>query len=258
MRLYLKYCSIILRSQMQHKASFLMTSIGHFLVSFSMLAGIYFMFARFQKVDGFTLNEVLLCYATILASFTVAECFVRGFDAFRGIISNGEFDRIMVRPRNEMFQVLSSRFEFTRLSRLLQAILVYAYAILTCGVNWTIPKMAILVFMLVGGTCLFSALFIIYASICFFTIEGLEVMSIFTDGGKEIGKYPLSIYGQGILKFFTFVVPLALVQYYPFMYILGRLDNPLYMLTPLGGVIFLIPSYLFWKFGIRKYKSTGS
>jgi ABC-2 type transport system permease protein len=32
----------------------------------------------------------------------------------------------------------------------------------------------------------------------------------------------------------------------------------LYMLTPLLGLIFAVPAYAFWRFGLRRYKSTGS
>ncbi len=258
MRLYTRYLSIILRSQMQYKASFFMTMLGQFLVSFSVFLSIYFMFQRFNSVQGFTYNEVLLCFAIILASFSLAECFVRGFDAFNRTISNGVFDRIMVRPRNEIFQVLASKTEFTRIGRLMQAVVVFAYAIPSSGVDWTIDKIITLILMIAGGFCLFSGLFVIYASLCFFTTEGLEFINIFTDGGREFGTYPLSIYGEGILKFFTYVVPLALVQYYPFIYLIGRTSNHIYMLLPLGGVLFLAPCYFFWRFGLRHYKSTGS
>ena len=258
MRLYLEYASIILRSQMQYKASFLMSSIGQFLVAFTTFLGMYFMFSRFNSVNGFSFSEVLLCYAVILTAFSLAECFVRGFDAFGGIISNGEFDRIMVRPRNEILQVLASRIEFTRVGRLLQAIAIFIYAIPNSGVIWSLDKIATVILMIVGGFFVFSGLFIIYASICFFTIEGLEFMNIFTDGGREFGKYPLSIYGEGVLKFFTYIVPLALFQYYPFLYLIGRTNNVIYMLLPLVGILFLIPCLMFWRVGIRHYKSTGS
>lgn len=258
MKLYMKYCSIIFQSQMQFKSSFFMTMLGQFLVSFSMFAGIYFMFARFNSVKGFSFNEVLLCFAIILTSFSISECFVRGFDSFSNTISNGEFDRIMVRPRNEIFQILASKIEFTRVGRLLQAIIIFIYAIPTSEVIWTLDKILTLVLMIIGGVCLFAGLFVIYASFCFFTIEGLEFMNIFTDGGREFGKYPLSIYGDGVLKFFTFIIPLALVQYYPLTYLLGRTENVLYMFFPITGFVFLIPSYIFWRFGVSHYKSTGS
>ena len=106
MKLWLKYADIMLRSQMQYKTSFILTAIGQFLVSFSVFIGIYFMFARFNNVEGFKFSEVLICFSVLLTSFSIAECFFRGFDTFGGIISNGEFDRIMVRPRNEVLQVL--------------------------------------------------------------------------------------------------------------------------------------------------------
>ena len=216
------------------------------------------MFMRFNTVEGFNFSEVLICFAVMLTSFSLAECFFRGFDTFGGIISNGEFDRIMVRPRNEMLQVLGSKIEFTRIGRFLQAIIVLSYAIPKSDIIWTADKIITLCLMIIGGTFLFAGLFIIYAGICFFTIEGLEFMNIFTDGGKEFGKYPLSIYGEGILKFFTFAIPLALIQYYPLLYLLGRTDNPLYMILPVFGILFLLPSYILWRFGVRHYKSTGS
>ena len=258
MNLYWKYASIILRSQMQYKVSFIMSAVGQFLVSFTTFLGVYFMFSRFNSVKGFTFSEVLLCFAVILTSFSLAECFIRGFDAFSGIISNGEFDRIMVRPRNEILQVLASRIEFSRIGRLLQALVIFAYAIPASGVDWTFDKILTLIFMLAGGFIVFSGLFIIYASLCFFTIEGLEFMNIFTDGGREFGRYPFSVYGEGVLKFLTYVIPLALFQYYPFLYLIGKSDNTYYMFLPLVGMLFIIPCLIFWRMGVRHYQSTGS
>jgi len=256
--LYGKYFSIHLKSQMQYKTSFFLTVLGQFLTSFSVFLSIYFMFERFNQVDGFTYTEVLLCFAIVLMAFSFAECFVRGFDTFSAVISNGEFDRIMVRPRSVIFQVLAAKIEFSRIGRLMQAIIVFVYAIPASGIDWTIDKVITMLFMLVSGFAVFSGLFIVYASFCFFTIEGLEFMNIFTDGGREFGRYPLSIYGEGVLKFFTFVIPSALFQYYPFLYLIGRSNNRFYMFLPLVGILFLIPCYCFWRFGLRHYKSTGS
>jgi len=258
MKLYFKYFLIHLKSQMQYKTSFFLTLFGQFLSSFSMLVGIWFMMSRFSKVEDFTFAEILLCFGTVLLAFSAAECFARGFDTFSSVISNGEFDRILVRPRNEIFQVLASKIEFTRLGRLVQAVLVFCYALPASGVHWTADKILTLILMLLCGTAVFSGLFVIYAAFCFFTTEGLEFMNIFTDGGREFGSYPFSVYGKTVLRFFTFVIPLALFQYYPFLYLTGRSDRVWYMLLPLVSLLFLIPCVLFWKAGVRHYKSTGS
>ena len=67
------------------------------------------MFLRFHSVKGFTYQEVLLGYSVVLFSFSMSELFARGFDTFASMVSRGEFDRIMVRPRKEIFKVLSSK-----------------------------------------------------------------------------------------------------------------------------------------------------
>ena len=164
----------------------------------------------------------------------------------------------MVRPRNEIFQVLASRIDFSRIGRLIQAIIIFIYAIPASRITWTFDKILTLILMIIGGVVIFSGLFLVYAALCFFTTEGLEVINIFTDGGREFGRYPLSIYGEGILKFFTYVVPLALFQYYPLLYLTGRSEKLLYMLLPVIGFLFIIPCYIFWRVGVRHYKSTGS
>jgi len=258
MKLYFRYFSIHIKSQMQYKTSFFLTLTGQFLTSFSAFLSIYFLMSRFHQVQNFTYNEVLLCFATVLMAFSLAECFARGFDTFSTMIGNGEFDRIMVRPRNEIFQVLASRIDFSRIGRLIQAIIIFIYAIPASRITWTFDKILTLILMIIGGVVIFSGLFLVYAALCFFTTEGLEVINIFTDGGREFGRYPLSIYGEGILKFFTYVVPLALFQYYPLLYLTGRSEKLLYMLLPVIGFLFIIPCYIFWRVGVRHYKSTGS
>ena len=105
MKLYGKYLAIHFKSAMEHKLSFFLTALGQFLFSFSSLLGVWFMFNRFHQIEGFTFPQVLLCFATVLMAFSLGEAFFRGFDAFPTLISNGEFDRILVRPRSEIFQV---------------------------------------------------------------------------------------------------------------------------------------------------------
>ena len=54
MKLYFKYMSILLKSQMQYRASFWLLSIGQFFVPFSVFAGLYFLFERFGSIRGWS------------------------------------------------------------------------------------------------------------------------------------------------------------------------------------------------------------
>lgn len=256
LKLYGRFFSINLKSQMQYKTSFFLMFFGQFIIAFSSFLGMYFLFSRFNTVEGFTMREVLLCFSAVNMAFTIAETFVRGFDVFSVMISNGDFDRILLRPRNVIFLVLASKMEFSRLGKLLQGLLIVAVAV--PAVEWTWDKAVTYLLMVVSGAFIFSCLFIIGASVCFFTTESLEILNIFTDGTKQFGQYPISIYGEGILKFLTYVLPVALFQYYPFLYLLGRETSAFYMLCPLLTVLFFIPTYILWRIGLRHYKSTGS
>ena len=68
----------------------------------------------------------------------------------------------------------------------------------------------------------------------------------------------MDIYGKGILWVLTYIIPFALVQYYPLLYVLGRREEVRYALLPLAAMLFLIPCYLLWRAGVRHYKSSGS
>lgn len=243
---------------MQYKSSFILTAIGQFLVSFNVFLGVFFMFRRFNNIEGFTYGEVLLCFSVMLMEFSLAECIARGFDTFPSTVRKGEFDRIMTRPRSEILQVLGSSFELTRFGRMLQAVVMFVYGMVNCGVHWNALRVLTVVFMLIGGTALFCGIFLIYAALCFYTLDGLEFMNILTDGAREYGKYPIGVYGKRMLQFCTFIVPYALVQFYPLLYLIGKSSNIMYVFIPLAAWLFLIPCFILWKIGISHYKSSGS
>ena len=258
LRLYRRYLSILFRSKMQYKKSFFMLFVGSFLASFTIFLSVYFMFQRFPQVKGYTFQEVLLCYSIVLMSFSLAEIWARGLEAFPGMVRRGEFDRLMLRPRSLLLQILGTQCDIERFSRVLQALVILLYAVATSELRWTPLRIATVFFMLAGGCALFSGIFLVQAAMSFFFLEGLEFTNIFTFRLNEHGKYPVDIYGKGVLWVLTFIIPFALVQYYPLLYVLGRREEIRYAFLPFAAVLFLIPCYLLWRCGVRRYKSSGS
>lgn len=245
---------------MQYRTSFWLLSFGQFFIPFTVFAGLYFLFERFGQIKGWEFFEVALCFAIIHMAFATSECFARGYDAFSSLVVNGEFDRLLVRPRSTVVQVLGSKFEFTRFGRLLQSMMVLGWALMNLSIEWSVIKAITLCLMVISGVLIFTGIYIVAATICFWTIQGIEVVNIFTDGGREIAQYPLNIYQKWITKFFTYVIPFGTVNYLPLMFVLGKTDGNdiLYMITPIIGSLFILPCLLIWHFGVRHYRSTGS
>ncbi|MFD2613893.1 ABC transporter permease [Paenibacillus gansuensis] len=250
-KLFVRYLSIHFRSQMQYRTSFWLLTFGQFFIPFFVLAGLYLLFERFGQLQGWTFYEVALGFGVIHLAFSISECFGRGFDMFADLVTGGDFDRLLVRPRSTVLQVLGSKFEFTRFGRLMQSLFVLGIALYHLPLEWTAAKAAVLVLTVVSGVAVFAGIMMLAATMCFWTVQGLEVANIFTDGGREMAQYPLNIYHKAVFRFFTYVIPFSCVSYWPMLYLLGRTDGPNlpYILSPLGGFLFLIPCLIVWRFG---------
>lgn len=258
LKLYLKFFSIQVKTLLEYKKSFIFSIIGQIISSFFSLISIYFLFNKFGNIEGFTFENVLICFIVSYVGFSAAECFFRGFDQFDKMISNGEFDRILTRPRGLIFQVLASKIEFEKLGKLIAAFLTLIILLYANPELLKLDKIITIILMILGTIIIYASLFIMKGGICFFTTQSLEIMNIFTDGARDLTQYPLSIFHKYIRNFFTYILPLAFVNYFPLLYVIGKAENKIYMICPIISILFIIPCYIVWKIGVKKYKSTGS
>jgi ABC-2 type transport system permease protein len=263
LRLYGRYMRVSVRSQLQYRASFVMTMFGTLLITASEFITIWALFDRFGQIRGWRLPEIALLYGMISISWALCDAIGRGFDVFGTMVKAGDFDRILLRPRSTVLQLLGQDLILRRFGRLLQGAAVLGYAIAGGSIDWTVGRAALLVASIGCGACVFLGILMMQATTAFWTIESLEVWNAFTYGGLTMSQYPLAIYRSWFRQLFTYAVPLGCVNYYPGLAILGRVDPlgaPAYVgwIAPLAGPAFLLVSLQVWRFGVRHYRSTGS
>jgi ABC-2 type transport system permease protein len=263
LRLYWRYIDISFRSQMQYRTSFLLRSAGHFLVTGLEFLGFVALFQRFGQIQGWTLPQMGLFYGMISLAFAATEAILRGFDIFPSLIKSGDFDRFLLRPRSAAFQVLGQDFQVMRIGRFSQALIVLIWSTERLDVQWTLSNMSLLLAGIAGGMCIFSGLFVLQATMCFWTTESLEIVNCTTYGGVETAQFPVSIYRPWFRAIFTFVIPLATINYFPLHAILDLKDSLgstrlLQWLSPLAGLLFLFACLQCWRIGVKRYTSTGS
>jgi len=261
--LYGRYLGISVRSQMQYRASFLMLGLGHFLVTGIEFATIWILFGRFGSLRGWTLAEVGLFYGIVNTAFSLSDAASRGFDLFAVMVKNGDFDRILLRPRSAALQVAGQELTLRRVGRLAQGLIVLGWSAARIGVAWSAGRILLVAAAIASAACLFFGIVVLQATAAFWTVETLEMFNCLTYGGVQTAQYPIAIYRDWFRKFFTFVVPLAAVSYFPGLAVLGKAD-PLgtgllfQCLAPLAGPAFLCLGLLVWRIGVRHYQSTGS
>ena len=258
MTIYIESIKMYLKSLLEYKKSFIMSFISQFFVFFTYYFIIIALFDKFDNIKGYTKYEVLLCFSIVQFGYSIVEIFGRGIDKFDNLIIRGEFDRLLLRPRNILLQVLCSDFDLIKLPRIIQSIIILIISIIKLKINFNIYKIITIILMLLSSIIIFLSIFILMASYCFITVQGLEVRNLFTDGGKHMAQYPINIFNKTFIFIFTYLIPYAFVNYYPLLYVIGKTNNKLYIISPLVTFLYLIPSIISFKYGIKKYTSVGS
>ena len=262
--LYWRYLKLSMRGQLQYRAAFLLAALGQFLVTGVEFLGLWALFDRFGRLPHWSLTQVAVFYGVVNCTFACADALSTGFDQFGvNYVKTGNFDRILLRPRSTVLQLAGHELALRRIGRFMQGLCVFTWAISALDLTWSLGRISLLCFTIMGGTCFFFGLMVVQATLAFWTTETLEMMNILTYGGVESSQYPLAIYHAAFRRFLTFIVPLACVSYFPVVGILG-IEDPLgtprwfQYCAPGFGILFLGLCLLLWRYGVRHYTSTGS
>ena len=263
LRLYFRYIGVSLRGQMQYRVSFLMLMLGSVMLTGMEFVALWALFDRFTGLGEWTLPEVSICYGMVLVAFAIAQAVARGFDTFSVMVKSGQFDRLLLRPRTTAGQLFGEELHLMRLGRMAQGAILLFWGTAATSVDWTAANALLVSASILAGASVFVGLYILQATMCFWTVEALEVMNCVTDGGSFAARVPLTVYPTWFRRFFTYVVPLACVNYFPLTAIVqGSGDSATTSwaawASPLLGLAFVAVCLQVWRFGVRHYRSTGS
>ncbi len=262
--LYRRLIAMQIRSQLQYKMNVLIDIVSYFAVTSGEFLAIVLYFGPFPTLLGWKVGEVALLCGVMSISFGFAEMLGAGIDNFADTIRLGEFDRVLLRPVGAFTQVIGSDFRLRRLGRISEGCGIILLALhLLPGLQWSVLKVVVLLIGIFSGSIIFLSVMLLGATICFWTIETTELLNMLTYGGREMLSYPLTIYNTVMQRIFLFIVPLAFGSYVPTCYVLGRplpfgIPVGIAFAAPLIACAFAFISGCIWRFGVRRYQSTGS
>jgi ABC-2 type transport system permease protein len=258
---YRHIAAMWVRSSLAYPLSFWILVIGGAAINALDFAGIWIMFHTIDALGGFGLTEIGLLYGATGLGIGLADLVVGSVERIGAKVRLGTLDAMMTRPVPLLVQVCADEFAIRRLSRILQALVVFTWA--SWFVDWTPLRALVAGEMVVSGGVIFFCLFVSFSCIQFWTTESSEFANAFTYGGNTLTQYPLSVFPADLVKTLTFVLPLAFVNWYPCLYLLGR-DDPfglpswLSFASPAAALALVGVTALCWRTGVRRYTSTGS
>jgi ABC-2 type transport system permease protein len=262
-RIYLRLVAARVRAQLQYRVSFALQLVGAFLLSFTDFLAVLVIFQHLPFLAGWSLGDVAFLYGSSYVGFQFTDMAVGHLDHLPEQIQRGDFDMVLIRPLGSLFQVLTSDFELRRLGSISQGLLVFVIALTLVHIRWTLGRVLVLMLVPINGGAIFASVWVLGATTAFWTVRTMEIVNAFTYGGNQLTSYPMHIYAGWLWRLFVFVIPLAFVNYFPALYILGKPDplglpSAVRFLAPVVAVALVIVAGQVWNVGVRHYRSTGS
>lgn len=261
-RIYAKLYGSRVRSQLQYRLSFALQVVGMLGATFLDFLAILVLFSQLTSIGGWSLWDVAFLYGASYLPFKFADVFVGKVERLGEWIRTGQMDSLLVRPLGTLGQTLTSDTDLKQIGGIVQAAAVFVVALAHTDVTWTPARLLAMAVMLVSGLVIFCSVWIGTNSAAFWLVNVREATNAFTYGGNFLTQYPLDIFAAWFRRLFAFVIPVAFVNYFPSLFILGKPSGTwpsfLRFASPLVALLSAIAAALIWRAGIRRYTSTGS
>ena len=262
-RAFLTLAAMWVRVSLTYRTSFTLLLVGSLLITGLDFVAILVMFANVDVLGGFDLPQIAFLYGATSMAIGLADLVVGNVERLGTRIRTGTLDAMMVRPVSLFAQVCADEFAVRRTGRIIQAVAVFGWALAHVDVDWDPARVLMVPVMVAAGTVIFTALFTLGGAFQFWTAESSEVANAFTYGGNTLTQFPLTIFPKEAVRALTFVVPVAFVNWYPTLFVLG-IEDPfgfpaaLQLCSPLAALLLAGLAALGWRAGVRRYRSTGS
>ena len=140
---------------------------------------------------------------------------------------------------------------------------MFLYCAYQAGIPLSFQSIFLFTIFTISAILITYSLYLLVGTASFWLINTNGLSEILGQLLQTYIQYPIHIYGSVIGLIFTFLIPIGFINYYTSAALLGKIEsvmlNPrLGLLAPAVAVVFVMGAHLFWTFGLKHYKSTGT
>jgi ABC-2 type transport system permease protein len=219
---------------------------------------------RFGGVAGWGAYEVALLGGLGMAGLGLAQMAGEALDEvrFAQLVRRGTLDQLLTRPVAPLPYLLANGWDPRFVGRVAMGVGLALWAGSRAGVTWTPAALGLVAVAVVACAAILLAVFVVGAAVTLVTIEGSELLNIFTFGAVGVVAWPLEVYGPALRFVVTWVVPLGVAVYLPGSVLLGRAAQGIGWWVPVLVPLAVLGSWavalLAWRAGLRRYVGSGS
>ena len=208
-------------------------------------------------IGSWNVYEICILFSMCAVIEAIGQTFFDSVWELINMIRWGRLDVYLTRPAPVLLQVLGEYMFFQAILATVVYVSIFLWAAWKIGLSFGGYEVLLLLEYLVCGTIINSGIYLIFNCLNFWLIQGGD-KAVLVQTCREFVKYPLNVFPAAIQGFFTYILPLGFVAYYPAMALLGKTDLPVAGLMPLAAGVVTLLAALIWRAGLRSYDSTGT
>lgn len=194
---------------------------------------------------GWTFYEALLIQAVFTLSTAVAGILFNGvlWQTMQRIVE-GTFEVVLIKPVDTLFYLMAISFQVESISLLAGGAVLFFVAVSHIGAP-TLWMWLQFILLFAAGLSVMLGISLIMAATSFKWVGNSRIPEIF-DSVTQFGRYPASIFPKAVQALSAFLIPVAMIGFFPAAALLGEAD--------VTAFLSIIPCVLFGAAGVWLYK----
>jgi ABC-2 type transport system permease protein len=258
LRLLGLYGAQYLKARLAYRADFLTALFASFAGTAASFSVVLLLFSRFKHLAGWSFPEIVFLYGFSLLPlglFNIVS--LNLYDFADRYLTEGRFDRVLLRPVSPLFQILFESFRLEAIQELATGVFAIAWAVRRLP-DVNLVGLALLPIWAVLGGAIYVGIFAILTASSFW-IEDRIGLAPPVFNLMAFGRYPITIYDLKVRVLISTIIPFAFATFYPTAMVLRRSEFlPYFWAVPFVALFVGTIAVAVWRAGIRRYGSTGS
>ena len=260
--LYLRLVRIALKSRLQYRADFVTGVIGVLVMNIVTLGLIGILVTRFSDLNGWTVWEVVFLYSLWILGHSLYSMFLWHMRTLEDYLVQGTFDQFLLRPVSPFVMFLGREVQYLGVADFAIGAGGISLAYVNLGLQWGPGHWAFLVLAVLCGAMIETTISLMIACIAFWTGRSRRANQLVMQVNVMVQYYPVDIFGLAFRVVVTGLIPVAFMNYYPALMLLGKLDRIgdwwfLAYMSPVVVVIMIGLAMGVWRLALRQYSSSG-
>ncbi|MBI4359120.1 MAG: ABC-2 family transporter protein [Candidatus Nealsonbacteria bacterium] len=256
--LYFHFFRVSLMAALEYRFNLLVWTFLNLFWTLLSFVGIELLFGQVSSIAGWPKQEIflLLIIWTIFHDFL--SIFIRpSLRQISHLIRHGKFDFLLLKPVSLRFLSSVQDFGIDSVSRFCLTSVILVFFLRQMGIEPSLLLWLDFTLLFLSGAIIFYSFFFALAGLNFwfinlFNLDDLHSRLI------DAGRFPIDIFRGRAKTFFTYLLPIAFIAFFPAQILLGRIGSEWVVYGAVMASVFFIASQLFWSLALRSYSSASS